>query len=216
MKSKHISNAGLKSFEDIPAEDYKEHFIQTLDDMPSEQVYSNAENQDDEIDQEYKPRKYDTISDESISKLDVFDYGFEPKVKFEKQNINFLLKEEQILITQHSRPEYPGTGEFIDHWEPGMYNCVVCQKGLFSSRHKYRDGNGYAAFDTAEGKVYELDKALESIKVDKEKSTHAKCENCGAYLGNIYINDPNSKTGKSYQVNSGSLLFELGFDYIPM
>ena len=135
------------------------------------------------------------------------NYGFEPKMKVDMNFIKKKLTEKQYVVTQFSSSEHPGSGKYIDHFEKGKYNCIVCDENLFSSVHKYKTKKGFAAFHSTIGDLYEQN--LEFGKI-----ITAKCENCGSYLGDIVRNDPESKTGKSYLINSSSVIFESGIKLI--
>src|SRR5713101_7285113 len=56
------------------------------------------------------------------------------------------LSPEQFRVTQQSGTEYPGTGEYLDNKEPGIYVDVVSGEPLFASSDKYESGCGWPSF----------------------------------------------------------------------
>jgi peptide-methionine (R)-S-oxide reductase len=47
------------------------------------------------------------------------------------------LTPEQYRVTQQSGTERPGTGEYLDNKEPGIYVDIVSGEPLFASSDKY-------------------------------------------------------------------------------
>src|SRR5436853_6308644 len=56
------------------------------------------------------------------------------------------LTPEQYRVTQQSGTEMPGTGEYLDNKEPGIYVDVVSGEPLFASSDKYESGCGWPSF----------------------------------------------------------------------
>jgi peptide-methionine (R)-S-oxide reductase len=52
------------------------------------------------------------------------------------------LSSEQYRVTQQSGTESPGTGEYLDNKEPGIYVDIVSGEPLFASSDKYDSGCG--------------------------------------------------------------------------
>ena len=48
------------------------------------------------------------------------------------------LSPEQYRVTQQSGTERPGTGDYLDNKEPGIYVDIVSGEPLFASSDKYR------------------------------------------------------------------------------
>ena len=56
------------------------------------------------------------------------------------------LTPEQYRVTQQSGTEPPGTGEYLDNREPGIYVDVVSGEPLFASSDKFDAGCGWPSF----------------------------------------------------------------------
>ncbi|MGH6928303.1 MAG: peptide-methionine (R)-S-oxide reductase MsrB, partial [Dongiaceae bacterium] len=56
------------------------------------------------------------------------------------------LTPEQYRVTQQSGTEAPGTGEYLDNKEPGIYVDIVSGEPLFASSDKYESGCGWPSF----------------------------------------------------------------------
>ncbi len=51
------------------------------------------------------------------------------------------LSPEQFRVTQESGTERPGTGEYLDNHEPGIYIDIVSGEPLFASSDKFESGS---------------------------------------------------------------------------
>src|SRR5881227_240650 len=56
------------------------------------------------------------------------------------------LSPEQYWVTQESGTEAPGTGEYLDNKEPGIYVDIVSGEPLFASSDKFESGCGWPSF----------------------------------------------------------------------
>src|SRR5512132_2139607 len=56
------------------------------------------------------------------------------------------LTPEQYRVTQQGGTERPGTGEYLDNKEPGIYVDIVSGEPLFASSDKYESGCGWPSF----------------------------------------------------------------------
>ena len=61
----------------------------------------------------------------------------EMKYKKSQEVINSLTKE-QFRVTQQNGTERPFTGEYDQHFEPGIYVDIVSGEPLFASSAKYK------------------------------------------------------------------------------
>ncbi|MBX3706599.1 MAG: peptide-methionine (R)-S-oxide reductase MsrB [Pseudomonadales bacterium] len=114
------------------------------------------------------------------------------------------LTPEQYRVTQENATEYPGTGEYLDNKEPGIYVDVVSGEPLFASSDKYDSGCGWPSFtkpiepahiaalrDTSHGMI--------RIEV---RSAHGD-----SHLGHVFPDGPPDRGGLRYCINSAALRF---------
>ncbi|EEB92219.1 hypothetical protein MPER_09302 [Moniliophthora perniciosa FA553] len=57
-----------------------------------------------------------------------------------------ILSPEQFRILRQKGTEYPGTGEYDDHSDQGVYGCAGCGTPLYKSSTKFNSGCGWPAF----------------------------------------------------------------------
>ena len=60
------------------------------------------------------------------------------------------LSPEQYRVTQQNATEQPGTGEYLDNKEPGIYVDIVSGEPLFASSDKYEFWLRLAEFHQAD------------------------------------------------------------------
>ena len=121
------------------------------------------------------------------------------------------LTPEQYRVLRGKGTEAPGSGQYVDHNEQGMYTCAACGQELFASDSKFESSLpglvGWPAFyaEAAQGRV-EL-KDDDSFGMHRTEIT---CARCGSHLGHLFEDDPavKDKGGKHYCVNSCALEFK--------
>ncbi len=114
------------------------------------------------------------------------------------------LTPEQFRVTQQSGTERPGTGEYLDNHEPGIYVDVVSGEPLFASSDKFESGCGWPSFTKpiVPAYVQELRDATLGMVRTEVRSTHGD-----SHLGHVFTDGPRDRGGLRYCINSASLRF---------
>jgi peptide-methionine (R)-S-oxide reductase len=119
------------------------------------------------------------------------------------------LTPEQYRVLRQKGTEAPGTGQYVDFYEDGMYHCAACGQALFNGDSKFESTMpglvGWPAFsEVAKNDAVRLvpDDSLGMAR------TEIVCSNCGSHLGHLFENDPSSPNGQHYCINSVCLNFE--------
>jgi peptide-methionine (R)-S-oxide reductase len=114
------------------------------------------------------------------------------------------LTKEQYRVTQQSATERPGTGEYLDNHEPGIYVDIVSGEPLFASADKFESGCGWPSFTKpiAPANVNELKDASYGMVRTEVRSTHGD-----SHLGHVFDDGPRDRGGLRYCINSASLRF---------
>lgn len=105
-------------------------------------------------------------------------------------------------VTRHAATERPFTGRYAQFWEPGRYQCIVCDAPLFDANAKFDAGCGWPSFD----------QALPGAIVERPDHSHGMtrveilCAQCGAHLGHVFPDGP-TQTGLRYCMNSAAMGF---------
>jgi len=114
------------------------------------------------------------------------------------------LTPEQFRVTQQNATERPGTGEYLDNEEPGIYVDIVSGEPLFASSDKYESGCGWPSFTKpiVPAHVNELrDRSLGMLRTEV-RSAHGD-----SHLGHVFPDGPPDRGGLRYCINSASLRF---------
>src|SRR5215212_1445098 len=114
------------------------------------------------------------------------------------------LSPEQYRVTQESATERPGTGEYLENKEPGIYVDIVSGEPLFASSDKYDSGCGWPSFT----------KPIEPAHVNELRDTthgmfrtEVRSANGDSHLGHVFPDGPRDRGGLRYCINSASLRF---------
>ena len=109
-----------------------------------------------------------------------------------RPNSNKSIKKNQKIETQK-----------IITAEKGVFYCIECNSSLYKSENNYGSNNYDESFDKSiDGKVH-FDK---DYKIKKNK-TDLICKQCGAKLGNVWDDGPES-TGNRHCVTKNALIFK--------
>lgn len=114
------------------------------------------------------------------------------------------LTPEQRRVTQQNGTERAYTGEYDDHFEPGLYVDIVSGEPLFASSAKFNSGCGWPAFSKpiAPENVAELRDTTHGMVRIEVRSAHGD-----SHLGHVFNDGPRDMGGLRYCINSASLRF---------
>jgi peptide-methionine (R)-S-oxide reductase len=114
------------------------------------------------------------------------------------------LSPEQYRVTQQGATERPGTGEYLDNKEPGIYVDIVSGEPLFASADKYESGCGWPSFTKPiePANISELNDSTHGMIRTEVRSAHGD-----SHLGHVFSDGPADRGGLRYCINSASLRF---------
>ena len=114
------------------------------------------------------------------------------------------LSPEQFHVTQESGTERPGTGQYLNNKEPGIYVDIVSGEPLFASADKYESGCGWPSFTKPiePANVAELTDRSHFMTRTEVRSKHGD-----SHLGHVFDDGPRDRGGLRYCINSASLRF---------
>src|SRR5262245_40464850 len=111
------------------------------------------------------------------------------------------LSSEQYRVTQQNGTERPGSGEYLDHKEPGIYVDVVSGEPLFASSDKFDSRSGWPTFTKP------LDPANVKVLPDGMGGTEVRSAHGDSHLGHVFPDGPRDRGGLRYCINSAALRF---------
>ncbi len=114
------------------------------------------------------------------------------------------LSREQFRVTQQNGTERPGSGQYLDNHEPGIYVDVVSGEPLFVSSDKFESGCGWPSFTRPITPMFvnELRDESHGMLRIEVRSTHGD-----SHLGHVFPDGPKDRGGLRYCINSASLRF---------
>jgi peptide-methionine (R)-S-oxide reductase len=114
------------------------------------------------------------------------------------------LTPEQYRVTQQNGTELPGTGEYLDNKQPGIYVDIVSGEPLFASSAKFESGCGWPSFTkpVEPANINELRDASHGMIRTEVRSKFGD-----SHLGHVFTDGPRDRGGLRYCINSASLRF---------
>ena len=115
-----------------------------------------------------------------------------------------MLSPEQFRVTQQDGTEFPGSGEYLDNKEPGIYVDIVSGEPLFASSDKFESGTGWPSFTKPidPDNINELSDISHGVTRTEVRSAHGD-----SHLGHVFPDGPSDRGGLRYCINSAALRF---------
>jgi peptide-methionine (R)-S-oxide reductase len=125
--------------------------------------------------------------------------------KLEKSDSEWkkLLPGRVYEITTRKGTEAPGTCEFQNVHELGVFKCVRCGIDLFRYVTKFESGTGWPSFWEPVSNLNIVEQPDSSHGMTR---TEVLCARCGSHLGHVFDDGP-APTGKRYCMNGYTLKY---------
>ena len=106
-----------------------------------------------------------------------------------------------LHVVRDKSTEYPFTGGYNDHDQPGTYLCRQCGLALFRAQTKFHSGCGWPSFDN------DIAGAVARHPDADGHRTEIVCSRCHAHLGHVFTGEGFTVNNIRHCVNSVSLDF---------
>lgn len=122
----------------------------------------------------------------------------------DKKELKQKLTPIQYEVTQNNATERPGTGEYDQFFEDGIFVDVVSGEPLFSSNDKYDAGCGWPSFTKPIKKRTVKEKRDSTFGMER---TEVRSSEADSHLGHVFTDGPQDKGGLRYCINSAAMRF---------
>ncbi|GAA0475532.1 peptide-methionine (R)-S-oxide reductase MsrB [Alkalibacterium sp. s-m-22] len=122
----------------------------------------------------------------------------------DKKELKKKLTPIQYEVTQNNATERPGTGEYDQFFEDGIFVDVVSGEPLFSSNDKYDAGCGWPSFTKPIKKRTVKEKRDSTFGMER---TEVRSSEADSHLGHVFTDGPQNKGGLRYCINSAAMRF---------
>jgi peptide methionine sulfoxide reductase msrA/msrB len=131
-------------------------------------------------------------------------YNVTPLSKARIDELAAKLKPEEakVILAKGTEPAF--CGNLVDNHKDGVYVCRLCGLPLFASEAKFNSGTGWPSFFKPFDAAHIREVHDRAYGMDR---TEILCARCGAHLGHVFDDAPQTPTGLRFCLNSVSLEF---------